>query len=74
MGAAVLSFVWTLEHGGATTWGTGNGAGPWIMADMEAGLFSGYDEAKRDYNRASWEYEFGDDGFVGVRGAWRQFH
>lgn len=31
---------------------------------FEDGLFSGYDEAKRDYNRASWEYELGDDGFV----------
>ncbi len=31
---------------------------------FEDGLFSGYDEAKRDYNRASWEYELGEDGFV----------
>lgn len=28
------------------------------------GLFSGYDEAKRDYNRASWDYELGADGYV----------
>lgn len=28
------------------------------------GLFSGYDEAKRDYDRSSWEYEIGADGFV----------
>ena len=28
------------------------------------GLFTGYDEAKRDYNRASWEYEIGPDGFA----------
>ena len=28
------------------------------------GLFTGYDEAKRDYDRSSWEYEFGEDGFV----------
>lgn len=28
------------------------------------GLFTGYDEAKRDYNRSSWEYELGPDGFV----------
>jgi formate dehydrogenase major subunit len=30
------------------------------------GLFTGYDEAKRDYNRSSWEYELGPDGFVTV--------
>ena len=30
------------------------------------GLFTGYDEAKRDYNRSSWEYELGPNGFVTV--------
>jgi non-reducing end alpha-L-arabinofuranosidase len=33
----------TTYFGTATAWGSGNGPGPWIMADMEAGLFSGYD-------------------------------
>lgn len=28
------------------------------------GLFSGYDEAKRDYDKSSWDYQIGDDGFV----------
>jgi len=28
------------------------------------GLFTGYDESKRDYTKTSWEYEFGDDGYV----------
>ena len=28
------------------------------------GLFTGYDEAKRDYDRSTWELEFGEDGFV----------
>ncbi len=28
------------------------------------GLFTGYDEARRDYNRTTWEYELGDDGYV----------
>jgi formate dehydrogenase major subunit len=28
------------------------------------GLFTGYNESKRDYDRESWEYEIGDDGFV----------
>src|SRR5262245_18205828 len=32
----------------------------------EDGLFSGYEEARRDYNRSTWVYEMGDDGFVKV--------
>lgn len=28
------------------------------------GLFSGYDESKRDYDRSSWELEFDENGFV----------
>jgi formate dehydrogenase major subunit len=34
--------------------------------DYQEGLFTGYDEAKRDYNRSTWEYELGPDGFVTV--------
>jgi formate dehydrogenase major subunit len=34
--------------------------------DYQDGLFTGYDEAKRDYNRSTWEYELGPDGFVTV--------
>lgn len=30
------------------------------------GLFTGYDEEKRDYNRDSWEYEIGPDGYAVV--------
>ena len=30
------------------------------------GLFSGYDEQKRDYDRSSWAYEIGDDGYAKV--------
>jgi len=30
------------------------------------GLFSGYDAARRDYDRASWEYEIGADGYAVV--------
>ncbi|KAJ5609923.1 hypothetical protein N7528_009189 [Penicillium herquei] len=30
-----------IYFGSSTTWGTGAGSGPWIMADMENGLFSG---------------------------------
>jgi non-reducing end alpha-L-arabinofuranosidase len=38
----------TTYFGTATAWGSGNGPGPWIMADMEAGLFSGYNAKKND--------------------------
>jgi formate dehydrogenase major subunit len=30
------------------------------------GLFTGYDEEKRDYDRSSWDYEIGEDGFAQV--------
>lgn len=30
------------------------------------GLFSGYDEEKRDYDRTSWDYEIGEDGYARV--------
>ena len=30
------------------------------------GLFSGYDEGKRDYDKGSWEYVIGEDGFAQV--------
>ncbi len=32
----------------------------------QEGLFSGYDEGKRQYDRSSWEYEIGSDGFAVV--------
>jgi non-reducing end alpha-L-arabinofuranosidase len=38
----------TTYYGTATAWGSGNGPGPWIMSDMEAGLFSGYNAKKND--------------------------
>lgn len=38
----------TTYYGTSTNWGSGNGSGPWIMADMEAGLFSGYNAKKND--------------------------
>jgi formate dehydrogenase major subunit len=40
---------------------------PYIVKEgfgYQDGLFTGYDETKRDYNRSSWEYELGDDGYV----------
>lgn len=30
------------------------------------GLFSGYDETKRDYDKSSWDYDIGPDGFAVV--------
>ena len=33
---------------------------------FDNGFFSGYDEAKRSYNKASWGYQLGEDGFVKV--------
>ena len=33
---------------------------------FEDGLFSGYDAAKRKYDKASWMYEMGDDGYAKV--------
>ena len=34
--------------------------------NYENGYFSGYDEAKRTYDKATWGYELGKDGFVVV--------
>jgi hypothetical protein len=33
---------------------------------FDNGFFSGYDEAKRSYDKASWGYQLGEDGFVKV--------
>ena len=38
----------TTYYGTSTAWGRGNGDGPWIMSDMEAGLFSGYNAKQND--------------------------
>ncbi|MEO7035322.1 MAG: arabinofuranosidase catalytic domain-containing protein [Polyangiaceae bacterium] len=32
-----------LYFGNGTQWGSGNGSGPWVMADLEGGVFSGVD-------------------------------
>ena len=48
----------TTYFGTTTVWGSGNGPGPWIMADMEAGLFSGYDAKQNvaDPTIDSWRF------------------
>jgi formate dehydrogenase major subunit len=34
--------------------------------EYKDGLFTGYDETRRDYDRSTWDYEFGSDGFIVV--------
>jgi non-reducing end alpha-L-arabinofuranosidase len=47
----------TTYYGTATAWGSGNGPGPWIMSDMEAGLFSGYHAKQNDVPSIdSWQF------------------
>lgn len=46
----------TTYYGTATAWGRGNGEGPWIMADMEAGLFSGWDAKQNDVPSIDWRF------------------
>ena len=40
----------TTYFGTSTAWGSGSGPGPWIMSDMEAGLFSGYNARQNPAN------------------------
>ena len=51
----------TVYFGTATAWGSGSGNGPWIMSDMEAGLFSGYDAKQNVANPTidSWRFVTG---------------
>ena len=48
----------TTYFGTSTAWGRGAGPGPWIMSDMEAGLFSGYDAQQNaaDPTIDSWRF------------------
>ena len=40
----------SVYFGTSTGWGSGAGNGPWIMSDMEAGLFSGYNSRVNEAN------------------------
>ena len=40
----------SVYFGTSTGWGSGSGTGPWIMSDMEAGLFSGYNARVNEAN------------------------
>ncbi len=48
----------TTYLGTATAWGTGDGPGPWIEADFEGGVFSGYNARKNvaDPTIDSWRF------------------
>ena len=37
---------------------------------FDEGIFSGYNPEKRTYDKGSWDYELGDDGFVKVDPRW----
>jgi non-reducing end alpha-L-arabinofuranosidase len=52
----------TVYFGTATAWGSGSGPGPWIMSDMEAGLFSGYSARQNiaDPTIDSWRFVTGN--------------
>lgn len=58
VGRATMS---TVYFGTSTAWGSGNGPGPWIMSDMEAGLFSGYNTKQNVENPTidSWRFVTG---------------
>jgi len=48
----------TSYFGISTVWGSGSGPGPWIMADMESGLFSGHNARQNvaDPTIDSWRF------------------
>ncbi len=48
----------TTYFGTSTAWGSGAGPGPWLMSDMEAGLFSGYNARQNtaDPTVDSWRF------------------
>jgi formate dehydrogenase major subunit len=40
---------------------------PYLVKDgfgYQDGLFTGYDQSRRDYNRSTWDYQLGPDGYV----------
>jgi sRNA-binding protein len=60
----------SVYFGTSTGWGSGSGAGPWIMSDMEAGLFSGYKAGINEANPSiDWRFVTGVFG-GGGRNFW----
>ncbi len=66
----------SVYFGTSTGWGSGAGTGPWIMSDMEAGLFSGYNarvnEANPTITHRFVTGVFGGGGRNFWESAWRQ--
>jgi non-reducing end alpha-L-arabinofuranosidase len=60
----------SVYFGTSTGWGSGSGPGPWIMSDMEAGLFSGYNARVNEANPTiTWRFVTGVFG-GGGRNFW----
>jgi hypothetical protein len=60
----------SVYFGTSTGWGSGSGTGPWIMSDMEAGLFSGYNARVNEANPTiTWRFVTGVFG-GGGRNFW----
>ncbi len=60
----------SVYFGTSTVWGSGSGTGPWIMSDMEAGLFSGYNARVNEANPTiTWRFVTGVFG-GGGRNFW----
>ena len=60
----------SVYFGTSTAWGSGSGTGPWIMSDMEAGLFSGYNARVNEANPTiTWRFVTGVFG-GGGRNFW----
>ena len=60
----------SVYFGTSTAWGSGSGTGPWIMSDMEAGLFSGYNARVNEANPTiTWRFVTGMFG-GGGRNYW----
>ncbi|KAH8809342.1 alpha-L-arabinofuranosidase [Xylogone sp. PMI_703] len=58
-----------IYFGDSTVWGTGSGSGPWIMADLENGLFSG-SNTKNNAADPSISYRFVTAAVKGEANQW----
>ena len=58
-----------IYYGTCSFWGTGSGSGPWVMADLENGLFSGQ-AAKQNTADPSLSYRFVNAVVKGEPGTW----
>ncbi|KAL7952300.1 alpha-L-arabinofuranosidase B, catalytic domain-containing protein [Trichoderma compactum] len=58
-----------IYYGDSTVWGTGSGNGPWIMADLENGLFSG-SSARNNAGDPSISYRFVTAAIKGQPNQW----